>query len=142
SGLGDGFGSHLSIHMWRMATHEGALYVGTLDDSSKWRRVPGSGANMGFDLYATTDGWFYTRVTRTAFSAPGVVDVFDQGVRTLASTPYGLFVGAANPFHGLNIWRGSSGPPGLESPQRLESEVVGDSVVLSWEQPDGASTFH
>src|SRR5207245_9513843 len=51
------------------------------------------------------------------------------------------FVGAANPFHGLNIWRGNSGPRALESPQRLETEVVGDSVVLSWEQPDGASTF-
>jgi hypothetical protein len=89
SGLGDGFGNRLNLHVWRMAEHEGVLYVGTLDDSSKFRRVPGVAANSGFDLYATTtDGWYFTRLTRTGLSDDEGGSVFDQGVRALSSTPY------------------------------------------------------
>jgi hypothetical protein len=145
SGLGDGFSNHLNVHMWRMEGHEGMLYVGTLDLSSKWRDLPGAGhlygPNMGFDLYATNDGWYFSRVTRTGLSQSGGGGVFDQGVRTLASTPYGLFLGSANPFYGFNLWRAPSRTPTPEAPVRLEAETVGKSVVLSWEQPAGASGF-
>jgi hypothetical protein len=142
SGLSDGFGNSLNIHMWRIGDHDGVLYVGTLDGSSKVRRVPGLGANEGFDLYATTtDGWYFTRVTRNGLAESPADRVFDHGVRSLYSTPYGLFVGAANPFYGLNIWRGTKASVAPDGPQRLELEVVNGVVILSWEGPAASRVY-
>ena len=144
SGLDDGFGFDRNIHMWRMTTHEGALYVGTLDSSTDQRNLVGGDkyANvMGFDLYATTDGWRFTRVTRTGFAEPGTGPVFDHGGRGLASSPHGLFVGSANPYYGLNVWRGQRSADAIPAPQALEAETVGRRVVLSWEQPPAVSGF-
>lgn len=49
--------------------------------------------NAGFDLWKTTDGINWSPVTRTGFE-----NMYNWGVRTMASTPYGLFIGTANPF--------------------------------------------
>jgi hypothetical protein len=59
SGFGDGFGTDTNVHMWRMESHDGVLYVGTLDLGPAGRNVAGLSSllrqNMGFDLYASDD---------------------------------------------------------------------------------------
>ena len=47
----------------------------------------------GFDLWSTGDGVTWLPVTTTGFGNP-----YNYGLRTMASTPHGLFLGTANPF--------------------------------------------
>jgi hypothetical protein len=47
----------------------------------------------GFDLWSTEDGQTWLPVTTTGFGNP-----YNYGLRTMASTPHGLFLGTANPF--------------------------------------------
>lgn len=106
SGLMAGFGNVFNGHMWRMAVHEGVLYVGTFDTSTTFRNDPKLGPFarrfMGFDLYASSDGIHFSPITTDGFGDP-----FNFGARTLASTPYGLFLGTANYYYGLQIWLGA-----------------------------------
>jgi hypothetical protein len=105
SGLGPGFGWLLNQHLWRMEVFNNQLFVGTYDASTELRNEPnGIGAALvpalGFDLWVTSDG-----VTFTAIDIKGFEDEFNNGVRSLKATPAGLFLGSANPFHGLRIYR-------------------------------------
>ncbi len=104
SGLQAGFGNVFNAHMWHLVSHNGVLYVGTFDSSTTLRNDPELGEYarlfMGFDLYASVDGVHFTPITTDGLGNP-----FDFGVRTFASTPYGLFLGTANYYYGLNIWR-------------------------------------
>lgn len=139
SGYGPGYDKFFNTYLWRMCVHEGSLYVGTFTTSAllpylprdKWTEVkktvvdaelPFLMENMaGFDLWRTRDGVLWFPITRNGFG-----NEFNYGVRTMASTPYGLFVGCANPFGpdvnvkraagwqyepnkrgGLEIWLGS-----------------------------------
>ena len=106
SGLDAGFHNWLNGHIWRMQTHEGRLYLGTMNTSTHLRSIPGADPvlrpNYGFDLFETADGWHFTPITVT-----GLGDQFAFGVRSLASTPHGLFLGTANSWYGLRIWRGT-----------------------------------
>jgi hypothetical protein len=108
SGMGDGFDFWLNGHIWRMGEYGGWLYVGTWDMSTLSHAIPWLepilGPHMGFDMYATWDGEHFTMITRDGFG-----DIFNYGVRTLQDTPYGLFLGTANPYYGLQIWRGVPG---------------------------------
>lgn len=140
SGMGPAFDNPLAGYVWRMCAHDGALYVGTfdlsslvpylkreewpdhvqrlLDDKTLERVIRNRG---GAELWRTTDGDNWVPVTRNGFD-----NVYNLGVRTLLSTPAGLFVGFANPFGpqvavksasgwhyednprgGLEIWHGS-----------------------------------
>ena len=119
---------------------------------------------MGFDLYTSPDGQHFSAITRTGFG-----DMFNVGLRNLAATPAGLFIGSANHYYGLNIWRAtqdvatagiadrklataapyavylpitlsSSGHPA--PPELLQAENSGDRVILTWERPAGAALFH
>src|SRR5574341_9005 len=89
-----------------MQVHEGHLYLGTMKMSTHLRNIPGAEAalkpNYGFDLYETTDGQHFAPITVNGFG-----DKFAFGVRSFASTPYGLFLGTANGWYGLQIWRGT-----------------------------------
>lgn len=112
SGYGAGFGNPFAGYFWRMCEHEGWLYVGTFDSSVflSWHprtNVPeylrsifdeGAIENFlqwfsGFDLWRSRDGVRWTPV-----STNGLGNRFNYGARTMASTPYGLFLGATNPF--------------------------------------------
>lgn len=62
------------------------------------------GDRLGFDLYRTSDGSYFTPITLSGFG-----DKFQMGVRTFASTPYGLFVGTVSFWYGLRIWQGIPG---------------------------------
>ena len=141
SGMDAGFDFKLNGHIYRMNDHAGWFYIGTMDQSTAWRIWPKFEellrASMGFDLFTTPDGWYFTSITRTGFDHK-----FDYALRTFASTPHGLFLGTTNEYFGLRIWRGISGEAYLLAPKRLEVESKDDTVVLSWEPPLEATCFH
>jgi len=155
SGFDYGFDSFFNIHIWRMAVHDGILYVGTNDQSTKWRRnllAPLFQARMGFDLFATGDGYHFTEVTRTGMAGyfdhrtKAVVlepeNIFNSGVRNLASTPQGLFVASANHYFGTKIWKANPpATPDLPSPGKLAVEGTSDTILLSWEASQGAVLY-
>jgi hypothetical protein len=112
SARGPGFDNLFNGYIWRMAVHEGSLYVGTYNWSvllpylslEKWpirlrRFVEWIGidnlvqADGGFDLWRTRNGIDWMPLTRTGFGNP-----YNWGARTIVSTPVGLFIGTANPF--------------------------------------------
>jgi hypothetical protein len=155
SGLLTGFGNLFNGHFWRMAVHDDTLFLGTWDWSVGLRVSPQAGSllrhEFGADFYKTTDGRFWQPVTKTGFNDP-----FNYGVRTLESTPVGLFVGTANPFYGTQVWRtfGASAPfseaaaeaaqsgiseagEEVPAPAFLEAAsgvVSGHRAILTWER--------
>ena len=100
SGFPDGFGNGFNMHFWRMQAYRGALLVGTNDWSWSLRSVPGLDAQIraefGFDLFATCDGSDWWAATRDGFGDGRT----DFGVRTMAASPAGLFVGTTNHVRG------------------------------------------
>jgi hypothetical protein len=100
-----GFGSVFNAHMWRMEVFNNRLYVGTFDSSTTVRTNPDLAPYiqdiMGFDLYESLDGRTFRPITTTGFG-----DKFNFGARTMVATPYGLFLGTANYYYGLQVWNG------------------------------------
>jgi len=146
SGLGPGFGNPFSGYIWSMCVHEGWLYVGTAvwavflryaGREDRWPKglrsffTPENVERItekfgGCDLWRTRDGSHWIPVTQNGFG-----NCFNIGFRNIVSSPYGLFVGAANPFApqvavkrvagwtyednprgGLEIWLGSNSHAG------------------------------
>ncbi len=111
SGLGPGFGNPFAGYIWNITAHRGALYVGTFDSAIflQWadpERIEEAKPHFprpdleqyaqhsaGFDLWRSEDGSGWNAVSRNGFD-----NGYNYGVRTMASTPAGLFVGTANPF--------------------------------------------
>jgi hypothetical protein len=112
SGLSDGFGNVFNNHFWRMQVFRGALLLGTNDWS--WSLQGGVGmwdllkAELGFDLYGTCDGSKWWVATRDAFGRGGQ----DFGVRTMAASPAGLFIGTTNHVRGTTVHRTRMAPCG------------------------------
>jgi hypothetical protein len=140
SGIGDGFANGFNDHVWRMAAQNGTLYAGTYDSSTYWRVLPLVASRLqpllGGDLYRTPDGRYFSPVTMNGFGDP-----FSFGFRNFADTPGGLFVGAANPFSGLRIWRGQAAAPRIGAPQRVEVEMSAGRPVLTWRGVAGAARY-
>lgn len=148
SGMAAGFNWALNEHIWQMAVHEDWLYVGTNDLTSlnmkNWifMKMPGIGdvltAFQGYDLAATRDGVHFTILDRSGFG-----DGLEVGIRTFASTPYGLFFGTSNPYYGLRIWQGRYAriPNELDPPQELELEMKDGAALLTWDNPGEAEWF-
>jgi SAM-dependent methyltransferase len=160
SGLGAGYNSPTVGYFWRMCEHEGWLYLGTYDWSiwmpyvrpetipDKLRqRIERVGvdnivrAQAGFDLWRSQDGVNWLPVSRNGFGNP-----CNYGVRTMASSPYGLFLGVANPLGpnmavrrlagwryepnehgGCEVWLGSRDYPDASPPE----EVLAPYEVLA-----------
>lgn len=103
SGFTAGFGWEYNAHVWRQVVHDGVLYVSTFDSSTTYRISDPTidPALMGFDLYSSTDGVHFTKITDNGFG-----DKFNFGGRTFASTPYGLALGTANYYYGLKVFLG------------------------------------
>lgn len=146
SGFEDGFDNFFNLHVWRMSVHATGtggpwLYIGTNDTSTKWRNLKGLGTvlkpTMGFDIYATNDGWHYTAVT-----LDGLDDIHNTGLRNFASTPYGLFMGTANHYHGTEVFNGVNGGNEVGTPRRLEVEGAAKTAGLTWEGSPTATKFH
>ena len=112
SGRRAGFDTFFNGYLWRMCEHEGWLYASTFEWSAwlpyvKHSRWPGAFGRVmadvtplsifenqsGFDLFRSWDGENWVPVTRNGMGNP-----YNMGLRTLESTPYGLFLGTANPW--------------------------------------------
>lgn len=110
SGFRDGFGNVFNSHFWRMGKFGGALLLGTNDWSWSLAGVPGVAdpirSQFGFDLYGTCDGSDWWVATRDAFGRGGE----DFGVRTIASSRAGLFIGTTNHVRGATVYRTRSDP--------------------------------
>src|SRR5690606_34427780 len=78
--------------------------------------------NYGFNLFVTDDGTHFTPLTLN-----GMGDMFAFGLRTMAKTPHGLFLGTANSWYGTQIWRGL--PAGASRPALHGAQVNGNGVV-------------
>lgn len=112
SGYLPGFDNFFCGYFWRMCEHQGWLYLSTFD----WSGIlgyaqrggwPQSFTNIvnslgeqfimdnhsGFDLYRSYDGENWVPVTTQGMGNP-----YNFGLRTMVSTPLGLFLGTANPF--------------------------------------------
>jgi hypothetical protein len=133
SGLPDGFANGFNDSMWRLQGSGGYLYVGTNDQSTAWRLLPGLLPSiqhqLGLDLYQTQDGWYFGSI-----STNGLDDPFNLGCRNFADTPHGLFLGTANAYYGLQLWRGAAAlQPPPAPPGRLEVEISSQQKpILSW----------
>lgn len=163
SGLEDGFAHQFNDHIWRQGSRDGFLYAGTYDAMANWKDDAEIGPRyrhlQGTDVYRTADGWYWTPITLNGFGdpfSPGPQDPrpdpsvppetggrFNFGTRSFADTPFGLFIGLANDFYGLNIYRAS---PSSErrrflSPARAEAEIHQNRPVLSWEPVPGAVRY-
>lgn len=165
SGFDAGFGNFFNGHMWRMEVFDDNLYVGTFDSSTTFknnrRAAPFLRHLMGFDLFRTPNGRRFYPITTRGFG-----DKFNFGVRSLEATPYGLFLGTANYYYGLEIWRGwprfglrsttaldlphkvylplivkSSSEFDITPPDNVETEIVDDTVVVSWDQVPGSVQY-
>ena len=156
SRLGPGFGNFFNGYIWRMREHAGCLYAGTCDWStlipftvSRPAKVRASFESYedadlsiifndlmhwigpenlvkfegGFDLWSTEDGAHWTPVTTNGFGNP-----YNYGLRTMVSTPYGLFLGTANPF-------GPEIATRTESGWRYEPNPQGGAEVW-WGRPE------
>lgn len=143
SGLGSGFGWWFNEHVWRLANYNGVLYAGTFDASTLWKDTalaPFLAPNMGFDLWASTDGLTFSPVTQNGFG-----DKFSFGARSLTATPYGLFVGSANWWKGLRLWQGAVNTDALHlapSNMQVDSTDQHGAVTLAWNAPSAATLFH
>ncbi|HRI17059.1 MAG TPA: hypothetical protein PL196_00910 [Burkholderiaceae bacterium] len=112
SGWMPGFDNFFNGYFWRMCEHDGWLYMGTFEWSgllgyANRRRWPEAFTNIinhvdpkyilerhsGFDLYRSFDGENWVPVTNN-----GMGNAYNMGLRTLVSTPHGLFLGTANPW--------------------------------------------
>ena len=112
SGYLPGFDNGFNGYFWRMCEHDQWLYLSTFDwscaliyaDRQTWPKpfihiVDHLGHRCilehmaGFDLYRSRDGENWVPVTTNGMNNP-----FNMGLRTMASTPLGMFLGTANPF--------------------------------------------
>lgn len=132
SGIGPGFDNFFNGYIWRMAVHEGWLYAGTYNWSvflpylalEHWPPLVRSLVERvgvenvvqehgGFHLWRSRDGEIWTPVTLSGFENP-----YNYGVRTMVSTPFGLYVGTANPFgpevaiKEMGVWKYIHNPMG------------------------------
>lgn len=112
SGYMPGFDNFFNGYFWRMCEHQGWLYLSTFEWSAllgyanreKWPEAFTGIVNhvdpqfvlerqSGFDLYRSFDGENWIPVTTGGMGNP-----YNIGLRTLISSPNGLYIGTANPF--------------------------------------------
>jgi hypothetical protein len=112
SGYLAGFDNFFNGYFWRMCEHNGWLYLSSFGWSfalgyarrETWPRAFTNIVNKvgeqfilerqsGFDLYRSFDGDNWVPVTQNGMDNP-----YNIGLRTMASSPHGLFLGTANPF--------------------------------------------
>jgi hypothetical protein len=123
-GVPSGFNHPPNVYIWAMAVHDGWLYASTYDDTGavfrgledierafkvifrlRQSNPIEQAMRAGGDLYKTQDGVTWYPITLDGFGNVG-----NYGFRTMQSDGVHLYVGSANPFEGLEVWRGSADP--------------------------------
>lgn len=148
SNLDAGFGMSLVDHVWYQSDPNNYLYAGTYTATTGYYLDPVNGPllepTMGGHLYVTPDDWYYTAVTTNGFSSPSdpFGGKFDFGIRTMASTPYGLFLGTANDHYGIQIFRANKGIYPVQPPGRVDIEPGRNGeAILSWKAGINATSY-
>ena len=156
-GLGPGFGDLTSGYFWSICSHQDYLYVGNLKwfshvryaDRTKWPAMLKDILNPsrleellenfgGCSLWRSRDGCHWQPVTLNGFG-----NFYNYGIRSMVSSPYGLFVGTANPYTpevavkrlagwqyekncrgGLEVWQGTKE---CQLDMDKSKKVLGDS---------------
>jgi hypothetical protein len=97
-----GFGNPLNVYFWSLEAHKGRLYLGTFDYSYQLQNLdlPLLEPFIASDLWSSKNGEDWRPVTLNGFGNPD-----NYGVRTLLSADGDLFIGTANPFMGLEVWK-------------------------------------
>ena len=130
SGLRDGFGNAFNMHFWRMQAYRGALLLGTNDWSWSLRDIPALDerirSGFGFDLYATCDGTHWWAATRDGFGN----GTTGFGVRTMAASPAGLFIGTTDHVRGAAVYR-SRRPPCAGRKRMWPAELAAGAAPLN-----------
>jgi hypothetical protein len=90
--LGPGLGDFYNSVVWALCVHDDAIYLGT----HQWEAVRSLQVNPqnivgGYQLWGSTDGEIWLPVLEDGNGNPAQL-----GIRTLESTPHGLFVGTSN----------------------------------------------
>jgi hypothetical protein len=107
SGFGPGFGDPDNSTIWAMATFDRALYVGTHHCGPYRSALRGEPrVRGGFQLWSSPDGSRWQPVILDGFGDP-----YAAGVRTLAPTPAGLFVGTSTHREIERFWARRTGQP-------------------------------
>jgi hypothetical protein len=93
SAMGPGFDDAYNSVIWNFEVHDGVLYAGTHQWEPYHWAMHGKGAPIrgGYQLWATTDGEEWVRVLTDGHGKTTSI-----GIRTLCSTPDGLYVGTTN----------------------------------------------
>jgi hypothetical protein len=90
--LGPGLGDFYNSIVLSLGTHDGVLYLGTLQwEAYRCLQIGSPDLVGGYQLWASTDGERLTPVLEDGNGTPT-----DFGIATILSTPHGLFVGTSN----------------------------------------------
>ena len=116
SGIGQYFDNGFTGHFWRFGVGSQGIYMGTWDMSTD-TGVPDCGTSAaactfgqywsqeyGSDLWRSPDGVKWTFVSKT-----GLGDGNNTGIRSSASTNYGLFMGTAREVGGTQVFNVDNG---------------------------------
>jgi hypothetical protein len=107
--MGPGYDDPDNSALWAMTAHEDAIYVGTHHCSTFHSAFRGADEiTGGFQLWASQDGEHWEALTMDGFGDP-----FATGVRTLLSTPMGLFLGTSTHREVQRTWSKRTGNPPL-----------------------------
>jgi hypothetical protein len=97
--LGPGLGDFYNSVFWSMGVHNDVLYVGTHQwEAFRCLQLKSPQIVGGYQLWASADGKKWTPVLEDGRGNPG-----DVGIRTILSTPHGLFVGSSNHAKLFNV---------------------------------------
>ena len=97
--LGPGLGDFYNSVVWSLVVHDGAIYLGT----HQWEAFRALEVNAdqivgGYQLWGSEDGENWQRLIQDGSGNPA-----ELGVRTLASTPFGLAIGTNNHSRLFNL---------------------------------------
>jgi hypothetical protein len=158
-----GFGLTLNDHIWNQDDPNNYLYAGTYNASTGSHLDPVNcpllQPTMGGQLFVTPDDYHWTAVTTNGFDNPANLNgiascgptngfsntggMWDYGFRTMASTPYGIFIGSANDYFGLAVFQGNIGASApVQAPGNLEIEPSkGGGALISWLSAFNATSY-
>ena len=123
--LGPGLGDFYNNVVWMLAVHDGAIYLGT----HQWEAFRSIEVNAdpvvgGYQLWGSEDGENWKLVIEDGHGNPAQL-----GIRTLASTPFGLIVGTHNHSRLLKLI-GQLKRPNLDFPAGFEV-LIGNNAVAA-----------
>lgn len=143
-----GYPSGGASYFWRLLTYtydpvkaplgDGRLYAGTLQNRS-------DGAVRGFDVLVSSDGLSWSTIIEDGMGNPS-----NLGMRVIAGTPLGLFIGSANRSStpgaaGCSVWLGVPRPDDLAPQSQIASPpspaedalLATRNVSFAWTGLDG-----